>query len=823
MFKENKIIHLKITNITAQQQPQVKAGMTPEEFKKIFGKGPVKGADVKAAAGKSAMLAAAAAAKKPKPQPTTVPAAPTRTEDQVPVKTDLGIDVTEPKVLTPEEAAAVEGRKILKEPEIAAPPLPTEPTPLPPTPTEEEPLTTLGVTDKTTTAFGIPFDQLTDRQKEIELGFKVARQRPEFDIYSDEELAFLIGQQIPEEIPIEEPGKVAEDIIGRREEELLTKEEQLAKRREELVTGEEERLMAEFEREKGLIEEAGQKRREAAQAGFSFSGFGRSTANVEAQDLIQRDVNEQIRIADLRRKQEIDMYRAGLEGADEVTLQGMRDQIDALKLQEDTMAVETAYKTAELNKNNKVSGLDAINNMLQILPPTTVSQIDTELTSLINDGYLYKTGANGVPEKVLDAEGNAIQTGVDDSAQSSLSFTAPKYDMFGNMTSPGYLFDKTTGALEIVDPATGQSMTYATGEQALNAATVYKSFDDYAGQIGSGVIVEGSSYHKGFEIDIDGKIGDPIFSFTDGTVLKAQTEAQSGGYGNSIIVQMSDGSTVRYAHLNNLPLKEGQQVYAGMVLGEMGNTGNVIPMGGGDGSHLHIEAKDADGNLIPLDDLNVNEILPTGFNTSSDSALYAIAASKGYIGADEAATYINALKNGIELPDITGQEETEEKFDQVVKLQSQYKDLSKEVRTLEEGFAYAKTFDIYTDNAYDDDSLIFSYVKVLDPGSVVREGEYDIRKNATTLYNQIANKFDLAIKGEGMFGPEQRQKIIDTMNSIYESKRKLYDSELEDAVKVGEAFDIAPDLYLSYMPGDWMTSEMIETETTTGLDAILGF
>ncbi len=692
------------------------------------------------------------------------------------------------------------------------------------TPTPEEPLVTVGVGEKgTTTAFGVPFDQLDDRQKEIELGFKVARQRSEFDIYSDEELKFLIGSQLPEEIPPgEEPGAVAEDILKRREGELTTREEKLRKRREKLVAGEEERLSAEFGREKGLIEEGGERRREVAQAGFSFSGFGRSTENVERQDLIQRDVNEQIRIADLRRKSELALFEAGLKGADEATLGGMRDQIDTLRLQEDTLAMQSAQSLADANAANKVSGLDAIANMLQILPPQTAGQVDQDITELINDGYLYKINANGVPEKVLNADGSAIATGVNDSLTSELSFTAPKYDMFGNLMSPGYMFDKTSGMLEMIDPATGQSMSLGGGQGAFEASQIFQSFDDYTSQIGSGVIVKGSQYHKGFEVDIDGVIGDPIYSFTDGEVLKAQTEAESGGYGNSIVVQMEDGTSIRYAHLNNLPFEKGQTVFAGMVLGEMGNTGNVIPMGGGDGSHLHIEAKDKDGNLIALDDLNVNQVLPGGFDMSGDAGLKALAASKGYVGADEMASYINALKNGIELPDKAGTEESEKEFDQVVKLQSQYKELTKTVRVLEEGFSFAKTFDINTTSAYDDDALIFSYVKVLDPGSVVREGEYDIRKNATSIYNSLAAKYNLAFKGEGMITPDQRQQILDTMDTIYKSKREGYDKELADAVEVGEHFNLDPELYLSYMPGDWVIPEAIAEEGSEYIDSVLG-
>lgn len=85
--------------------------------------------------------------------------------------------------------------------------------------------------------------------------------------------------------------------------------------------------------------------------------------------------------------------------------------------------------------------------------------------------------------------------------------------------------------------------------------------------------------------DIAAKSGTPVPSVDSGTVLEAGFQK---GWGNTVVVQRQDGTKARYAHLSQINVKPGQDIKDLYILGLVGNTGNVISMGG-DGSHLHYQ------------------------------------------------------------------------------------------------------------------------------------------------------------------------------------------------------------------------------------------
>lgn len=86
-------------------------------------------------------------------------------------------------------------------------------------------------------------------------------------------------------------------------------------------------------------------------------------------------------------------------------------------------------------------------------------------------------------------------------------------------------------------------------------------------------------YHTG--LDIAAETGTIIKAATDGTVILASSE---GDYGNHYKIQIED-IVIIYAHCSKLYLKEGDTVYQGQEIAEVGSTGNST------GPHLHFEIR----------------------------------------------------------------------------------------------------------------------------------------------------------------------------------------------------------------------------------------
>jgi hypothetical protein len=66
-----------------------------------------------------------------------------------------------------------------------------------------------------------------------------------------------------------------------------------------------------------------------------------------------------------------------------------------------------------------------------------------------------------------------------------------------------------------------------------------------------------------------------------------------------------------------------------------------------------------------------------------------------------------------------------------------------------------------------DVSAVFAYMKVLDPGSVVREGEQATARNAAGVPERIRNAYNRTLTGESLT-PEQRQDFLETSQSLFE-------------------------------------------------------
>jgi len=92
-------------------------------------------------------------------------------------------------------------------------------------------------------------------------------------------------------------------------------------------------------------------------------------------------------------------------------------------------------------------------------------------------------------------------------------------------------------------------------------------------------------------IDLAAPEGTPYVAVHAGQVTQA---GYYGGYGYSITVKQADGVEVIYAHSRRVLVQVGQQVTAGQVIGEVGNTGASY------GTHLHLEIHQDGSPVDPI-------------------------------------------------------------------------------------------------------------------------------------------------------------------------------------------------------------------------------
>jgi peptidoglycan hydrolase FlgJ len=97
-------------------------------------------------------------------------------------------------------------------------------------------------------------------------------------------------------------------------------------------------------------------------------------------------------------------------------------------------------------------------------------------------------------------------------------------------------------------------------------------------------------HHSG--IDIAAPLGTPIGAAASGRVVFAGRE---GGYGNTVVIEHSDGKRSRYAHTEKILVSEGDHVNIGQTIATVGSTGRST------GPHLHFEVTKNGQKINPME------------------------------------------------------------------------------------------------------------------------------------------------------------------------------------------------------------------------------
>lgn len=97
-------------------------------------------------------------------------------------------------------------------------------------------------------------------------------------------------------------------------------------------------------------------------------------------------------------------------------------------------------------------------------------------------------------------------------------------------------------------------------------------------------------------------------------------------------------------------------------------------------------------------------------------------------------------------------------------------------------------------------SIIFNYMKMLDPGSVVREGEFATAQNATGVPDRVRNYYNRMIKGERL-NPAQRSDFLAQAKNQYNAQLQAYSDFSSNYIRLAREKGLKPENVVLSFPG----------------------
>jgi hypothetical protein len=166
-----------------------------------------------------------------------------------------------------------------------------------------------------------------------------------------------------------------------------------------------------------------------------------------------------------------------------------------------------------------------------------------------------------------------------------------------------------------------------------------------------------------------------------------------------------------------------------------------------------------------------------------------------------------ARKNGVEVtwPDdamkkyiegLGGKQGSEKKPEEIFKeakeLRGEFIDGAKNFKVMQNAWNNLKG-KLNNPTGASDMSMIFAYMKLLDPTSTIREGEYATASNVGTIPQTIWGKFNKALAGNGFLDPKVRSAFINEAKDMYESSLRDHKQSKEVYTKLAKRNNIDPE------------------------------
>ena len=198
----------------------------------------------------------------------------------------------------------------------------------------------------------------------------------------------------------------------------------------------------------------------------------------------------------------------------------------------------------------------------------------TKTAGKVAAGFVGKRLAGAVAANAIPVAGQIISIGM--ILWTIVDLIKMAFDWFKNKDNKeGGFLSKLLGGNQTSSSSSTSKPFVATTTSNIQAIT---SGDFEGRSISSGFgwrtnpVTYNQEFHKG--IDLRYNEGEKVGAFVGGRVVRIESESQSGGFGNSVILEDALGIRHRYSHLSKVKVAKDQEVSANQVIGLAGHTGD---------------------------------------------------------------------------------------------------------------------------------------------------------------------------------------------------------------------------------------------------------
>ena len=235
--------------------------------------------------------------------------------------------------------------------------------------------------------------------------------------------------------------------------------------------------------------------------------------------------------------------------------------------------------------------------LVKVNTDTEVNKVSGELGSTKIDFFQSETegswvGIAGISPKQKPEEYNlVINLANGEELKKELTIIERKFPIVELPVTEFYTPSKISETLSQAEPILKQVFSVYTPEVYFKQAFIYPLKEiKIVGAYGV-IRQEGDFGYQHLGVDLEAKVGTPVYAINDGEVLLSENLSS---YGNTLIIDHGLGIFSFYCHLSEFKVSKGEKVKRGDVVALSGDSGYAVE------PHLHLTVKINGSSVDPL-------------------------------------------------------------------------------------------------------------------------------------------------------------------------------------------------------------------------------